>query len=64
MTYEKQVGIVAGGLCRQFFTDLFLAASAGANGIPALLEGWSGQKLIAYNPTLSGAILLKHLEKS
>ena len=46
-----QTGINNGGLSRQFFTDLFLAASAGANGILALLKGWNGQTLIAYDPT-------------
>ena len=52
MTYDVQVGIDAGGLFRQFFTDLFLVAYTGANGFPALSEGWNGQKLIAYNPAI------------
>ena len=41
-TYDGQAGIDAGGLSCQFFTDFFLAASTGANGIPALPEGWIG----------------------
>ena len=52
VTYDVQVGIDAGGLSRQFFTDLFLVASTGANGFPALSEEWNGQKLIAYNPAI------------
>ena len=34
---DGQTGIYVGGMSRQFFTDLFLAASTGANGIPGLL---------------------------
>ena len=37
-TDDRQWGIHAGGLPRQFFTDLFLATSTGANGIPAFLD--------------------------
>ena len=38
--------------CLAFFTDSLLGTSTDANGIPALLEGWNGRKLIAYNPTI------------
>ena len=50
--YVVQAGIDAGGLSRKFFTDMFLAASTDKNEFPALPEGWNGQKLIAYNPTI------------
>ena len=58
MKYDGQAGIDAGGLSRQFFTDLFLAASTGTNEVPALLEGWNKQKLIAYNPTICSCDLI------
>ena len=63
VTYDGQAGIDAGGLSRQFFTDLLLAASTGANGIQALLEGWNGQKLIAYNPTICSCDLIETFGK-
>ena len=63
MTYDGQAGIDAGGLSRQFFTDLFLAASTGANRIPALLEDWNGQKLIAYNPIICSCDLIETFGK-
>ena len=44
--YECLTRSIGGGLSRQFFTDLYLAASTGANGIPAILKGLNGQKLI------------------
>ena len=44
--YEWVRRSTGGGLSRQFFTDLYLAASTGANGIPAILKGLNGQKLI------------------
>ena len=59
-----QTGIDNGGLSRQFFTDFFLAASAGANGILALLKGWNGQTLIAYNPTIYSCDVTKTFGKS
>ena len=46
VTYDGQEGINAGGMSRQFLIDLCLAASTGANGIPALLEVRNGQILI------------------
>ena len=52
VTYDGQAGIDAGGLSSQFFTDLLLGTSTDSNRIPVLLEGWNGQKLIAYNPTV------------
>ena len=58
MKYDGQAGIDARGLSRQFFTDLFLAASTGTNEVPALLEGWNKQKLIAYNPTICSCDLI------
>ena len=63
VTYDGQAGIDAGRLSRQFFTDLLLAASTGANGIPALLEGWNGQKLIAYNPAICSCDLIETFGK-
>ena len=59
VTYDGQAGIDAGGLSRQFFTDLFLAASTGVNGIPSLLKGGNGQTLIAYNPTICSCDLIE-----
>ena len=56
---DGQTGIYVGGMSRQFFTDLFLAASTGANGIPGLLEGWNGQKLIAYNSKICSCDLIE-----
>ena len=63
VTYDGQAGINAGGLSRQFFTDLFLAASAGANKIPALPEGSNGAKLIAYNSTICRCSLVETFGK-
>ena len=63
VTYDGQAEIDVGGLSRQFFTDLFLAASTDANGIPALLEGWDGQKFIAYNPTIFSCDLIETFGK-
>lgn len=59
MTYDGQVGIEAGELSHQFFTDLFLAAFAGENWIP--LEGWNERKLIEYNPTICSYNLIETL---
>ena len=36
VTYDGQAEIDARGLSRQIFTNLFLAVSTGANGIPAI----------------------------
>ena len=63
VTYDGQAGIDAGGLSRQFFTGLFLAASTGANEIPALFEGWNGQKLDAYNPKMCSCDLIETFGK-
>ena len=63
VTYDGQAGLDAGGLSRQLFTDLFLAGSTGAKGIPALLEGWNGQKSIAYNPTICSCDLIETFGK-
>ena len=63
VTYDGQAGIDTGGLSRQFFTNLFLAASAGTNEIPALPEGSNGEKLIAYNPTICRCSLVETFGK-
>ena len=62
VAHIRETGIDAGGLPRQFFTDLFLAAFTGASGIP-LLKGWNGQTLIAYNPTICSCDLIETFGK-
>ena len=63
MTYDGQARIDARGLSRQFFTDLFMVSSTAAYEIPALLERWNGQKLIAYNPAICSCDLIETFQK-
>lgn len=59
VTYKNQAGVDAGGVKRQFYSDIFRAFEDGAEGLPPLFIGQNAAKVICYNPVIAGSDLLE-----